>query len=224
MREFTVEHALKQSATGDTRRDTPSFILEQRLHRQGYTVVAGVDEAGRGPLAGPVVAAAVILHPARIPSGLDDSKRLTPGERDALFLELVDTAHVGFASAGVARIDAMNILQASLWAMGRAVLALTCNPRAVLVDGPYTPSGISCANYPVVRGDRVSCSIAAASIIAKVMRDRMMKRLAQAYPVYGFDRHKGYPTRWHKQALACHGPTIHHRRSFAPVRALCERH
>lgn len=181
--------------------------------------VAGVDEAGRGPWAGPVVAAAVILDRSRIPSGLDDSKRLSAPRREALFAELGRTAEIGIGIADVDRIDRDNILRATLWAMAEAVARLRRKPVLALVDGDRAP-GLAVPVTCIVGGDGLSLSIAAASIVAKVTRDRMMAALDGACPGYGFARHKGYGTAAHAEALARFGPSPHHRLSFAPVRAL----
>ncbi len=181
-------------------------------------LVCGVDEAGRGPLAGPVYAAAVILDPARPIAGIDDSKKLTAGRREALAIEI--RAHAlawAVASASVEEIDALNILQASLLAMRRAVEKLTVTPQQVLVDGLHCPR-VSMPARAVVRGDATVTAIAAASILAKVARDEEMLALHRDLPQYGFDRHKGYPTRAHLDALRAHGVSIVHRRTFAPVR------
>ena len=182
-------------------------------------LAAGVDEAGRGPLAGPVAAAAVILDPARPVTGLADSKALTPERREALALAVRERA-LAFAVCFVeaAEIDRINILQATLAAMSRAVAALSPAPGMALVDGNRCPP-LVCTAEAVVAGDaRVAC-ISAASILAKVARDARMHALHARYPGYGFDRHKGYPTAAHRAALARLGPTPEHRRSFAPVRA-----
>ena len=180
--------------------------------------VAGVDEAGRGPLAGPVVAAAVILPRGRPIDGLDDSKRLSPLRRRCLEPEIKDRAlHWHVALATVAEIDSLNILQASLLAMRRAVRGLGMPPALVLVDGNRDP-GLGLPTRMVVGGDRLHAEISAASILAKECRDRMMCLLAGDHPEYGFERHKGYPTRAHLDALDRHGPCRHHRRSFSPVR------
>ncbi len=202
----------------------PTFRREQALARLGLLPVAGVDEAGRGPLAGPVAAAAVILDPADIPDGLDDSKRLRPEVRDALHDAILARAlcvSVAFASA--VEIDAINIRQATHAAMRRAVAALAIAPAHVLVDGNDLPAmlhgGKAIAGAEtIVRGDASSASIAAASIIAKVTRDRLMRRLCAAHPLYGFSRHMGYPTPGHLEAIARHGPSPYHRLSFAPLR------
>jgi ribonuclease HII len=179
--------------------------------------VAGVDEAGRGPLAGPVVAAAVILDPANIPDGIADSKTLEPEVRRALYQRILLTAQVGVGIAGVDRIDAANILNASLWAMARAVAQLPARPRLALIDGNKVPPRLRCASRAIVRGDAKCLSIAAASIVAKVTRDAIMIELARTYPDYGFERHKGYATPEHQAAIDRLGVTPHHRRSFKTV-------
>jgi ribonuclease HII len=182
--------------------------------------VAGVDEAGRGPLAGPVVAAAVILDPARVPPGLDDSKKLTARARDRLFAALLDGASVSVAQASVEEIDRLNILRASHLAMRRALQGLALPPAHALIDGHLLPQGLPCPATAVIGGDARCLSIAAASIVAKVTRDRGMVALAQQYPGYGWDRNMGYPTADHRAALIRLGITPHHRRSFAPVHNL----
>jgi ribonuclease HII len=179
--------------------------------------VAGVDEAGRGPLAGPVVAAAVILDPANIPDGIADSKTLEPEVRRALYQLILSTSQVGVGVAGVDRIDADNILNASLWAMSVAVTELPSRPRLALIDGDKVPPRLKCASRAIVRGDAKCLSIAAASIVAKVTRDTIMIELARAYPGYGFERHKGYATPEHHAAIGRLGVTPHHRRSFKAV-------
>ncbi len=186
-------------------------------------IVAGVDEAGRGPLAGPVTAAAVILDPARIPDGLADSKTLTDARRRALAARLGEVAVVAVAHATVEEIDRLNVLRASLLAMRRAVLALARRPEIALVDGRDIPEGLPCRTEAVIGGDGRSLAIAAASILAKVARDDIMRRLAEEYPGYGWERNNGYGTREHLEALQHLGVTPHHRRSFAPVhKILCE--
>jgi ribonuclease HII len=197
-------------------RPLPDFTRETDAHARGIARVAGVDEAGRGPLAGPVVAAAVILDPARIPLGLNDSKALTARARNRLYDALHDMAEVGVGAASVDEIDRLNILRASHLAMVRAVAGLRA-PGLVLVDGNMIPQGLPCAAEAIIGGDARVLSIAAASIIAKVTRDRIMVDLAQQYPLYGWDRNMGYPTAAHRRALLDFGVTPHHRRSFAPV-------
>ncbi|MBX9589030.1 MAG: ribonuclease HII [Hyphomonadaceae bacterium] len=179
--------------------------------------IAGVDEAGRGPLAGPVVAAAVVLDPNHIPDGIADSKVLEADVRRALYREILATAHVGIGIADVDRIDSENILNASLWAMADAVAELACHPKLVLVDGNKVPPRLTCTSRAIVKGDAKCLSIAAASIVAKVTRDTIMIELARDYPDYGFERHKGYGTAEHHAAIERHGVTPHHRRSFRTV-------
>jgi ribonuclease HII len=199
----------------------PTFAREAAAHARGLAPVAGCDEAGRGPWAGPVVAAAVILDPHCVPCGLDDSKRLSPKRREELFAEICASAEVAIALAPPARIARDNILRASLWALARAVCALPRAPRLVFVDGPHRPPLDQTFEVEtIVGGDRLVASIAAASIIAKVTRDRLMTRLGAAFPVYGFERHKGYGTEFHAEALRKHGVSPHHRASFAPVIAV----
>ena len=196
----------------------PSFRRERALLKRGVWPVAGCDEAGRGPLAGPVVAAAVILDPKRIPRGLNDSKKLSPQERERLYDKICATAEVSVAFGSTDRIDRDNILRASLWALAAAVRALPVRPKLVFVDGrDRIDCGCDCE--AVISGDALVLSIAAASIVAKVTRDRLMKRLGSEHPGYGFERHMGYGVPEHVKALNRLGPTIHHRRSFAPVAA-----
>lgn len=181
--------------------------------------VAGVDEAGRGPLAGPVATAAVILDPQSIPEGLADSKVLAADERERLFALIIGHAvsvSVAFASATL--IDRINIRAATLEAMRRAVAGLSVRPALVEIDGRDVPPNLVCEGRAIVDGDAKVAAISAASIVAKVARDRLMTRLGAAFPAYGFERHMGYATPAHRAALAEHGPCRHHRRSFAPVR------
>lgn len=194
----------------------PDFSREATALAGGARWVVGVDEVGRGPLAGPVTAAAVRLDPARIPAGLADSKVLSHRQRQRIAAEIHAVASVTIAHASVQEIDALNILQASLLAMRRAVAGL---PGAdfVLVDGNRVPQGLPMPARAVVRGDALCLSIAAASIVAKVARDAIMVDLAQQYPPYGWDANAGYPTRQHLQALLDFGVTPWHRRSFRPV-------
>ena len=182
-------------------------------------ITAGVDEAGRGPLAGPVVAAAVILDPNRLPVGLDDSKKLTAAKREALFTQIMATSVVSFAFAPPARIERDNIRAATLWAMGRAVRNLAITPDLALIDGRDVPEGLCCDGQAIIGGDGSEACIGAASIIAKVMRDRLMRHLGELHPVYRFEKHMGYGTAQHLSALQSHGICVHHRRGFAPVRA-----
>ncbi|QFR31647.1 ribonuclease HII [Ancylobacter sp. TS-1] len=200
------------------RRTKPDFALERAAWKAGDVPVAGVDEVGRGPWAGPVVACAVVLDPARVPDGLDDSKRLSAAQRERLFEAICATAEVSLAFAPPARIDGHNIRQATLWALSRAVAGLPKAPRLVLVDGNDVPP-VPCAARTIVGGDGLVASIAAASIVAKVTRDRLMASLGAAHPGYGFERHMGYGTPEHQAALAQLGVCRHHRTSFAPIRA-----
>lgn len=197
----------------------PSLTHEQSLMRRHGGPVSGIDEAGRGPWAGPVVAAAVILDAGQVPDGLNDSKKLTARTRERLFTAIMAQAQVGVGIADVARIDRDNILQATLWAMGQACKALPQIPAAALIDGNRCPA-LDCPAHPLVGGDALSLSIAAASIIAKVTRDRLMVKLAKTHPGYAWERNKGYGTPDHADALLRLGVTIHHRRSFKPVQAV----
>jgi ribonuclease HII len=201
----------------------PNFRRERALFKRGIWPVAGCDEAGRGPLAGPVVAAAVVLDPDRIPKGIDDSKRLTAEKREELFEKICATSAYAVAVASPARIDRDNILRASLWALARAVHALPEMPKHVFVDG-RDRLALPCDCDAVIGGDGMVVSIAAASIIAKVTRDRLMSALAQECPGYGFEQHKGYAVPEHLEALDRLGPTAHHRSFFAPVVAAREKH
>lgn len=196
----------------------PDFSLESRAKRRGIWPVAGTDEAGRGPLAGPVVAAAVILDPKRIPEGLNDSKKLSAAQREALYERILAEATVSIASSSPRRIDLIDIRNASLDAMRRAVAGLDQDARHVLADGRDVPMGLLCSGEAVVKGDGRSVSIAAASIIAKVMRDRMMVRAGLVYPHYGFEVHAGYGTDRHRSAIVTHGPCPLHRMSFRPLK------
>jgi ribonuclease HII len=196
----------------------PTFDREQRLMARGMWPVAGVDEVGRGPLAGPVVVAAVVLDPERIPDGLADSKLLPAEERERLYDLILMSSHVAVASVPARDIDATDIRKATLAAMGRALGALPVTPAMALVDGIDRPAAC-CPVEAVVKGDATVASIAAAAIVAKVTRDRMMRRLCTRFPAYGFSRHKGYATPEHRAAIALHGPCPFHRMSFAPLKA-----
>ncbi len=200
-------------------------MLEQAARARGWLRIAGVDEVGRGPLCGPVVAAAVILDPDRIPVGLDDSKKLSPARRATLEAEIKASAEWCVAEASVAEIDALNILQASHLAMCRAIAGLLRAPDHVLVDGNRLPKALAISAEAVVKGDGRSVSIAAASILAKEARDRLMVDLAQQYPGYGWEKNAGYPTPDHRKALLNLGVTPVHRRSFKPIHnILCQDH
>lgn len=196
----------------------PDLSFEEQAWVSGARCVAGVDEVGRGPLAGPVTAAAVVLDPDRIPEGLNDSKKLAPRRRAALAEEIHAVANVSIVHVGVAEIEALNILRAAHLAMTRALTALAPVPDLALIDGNMLPRSLPCAGQCVVKGDAKCLSIAAASIVAKVARDSIMVDLAQQHPGYGWEHNAGYPTPEHRAALQNLGVTPHHRRSFAPVR------
>ncbi len=197
---------------------SPSYAFERAALRKGH-LVCGIDEAGRGPWAGPVVAAAVIFDPRRIPKGLNDSKKLSEASREELYSEITAVAQVGTGIVSVQMIDNVNILQATFTAMCRAVANLATPPTLALVDGNRAPD-LPCAVRTIISGDAKSVSIAAASIIAKVTRDRMMVELDEVFPAYGFAAHKGYGTAAHAAALAEHGPCAAHRVSFSPIRSI----
>jgi len=204
---------------GDSR--FPHYRYERKALKSGASCVAGIDEAGRGPLAGPVVAAAVILDGKRLPKGVNDSKQVLPERREELYAVIMERAEVGVGIVEVEEIDRINILQATFAAMTAALNALQRIPALALIDGHIAPQ-LACSTQCIVEGDAKSMSIAAASIIAKVTRDRIMVALDAQFPHYGFASHKGYSTPEHFEALTRHGPCIHHRRSFAPVRELYE--
>ena len=193
----------------------PDFRYETAAFARGAIRVAGVDEVGRGPLAGPVTACAVRLDPRHIPEGLADSKTLGVARREALFAEIMAVAEVGIAHSTVEEIDALNILRASHLAMERAVAALGADHA--LIDGNLVPRRLCCPATAIVRGDATCLSIAAASVVAKVTRDRIMVDLAQQHPGYGWEANAGYPTKAHLEALRTLGVTPWHRRSFRPV-------
>lgn len=195
----------------------PDLSFEMALPGWPSLIVAGVDEVGRGPLAGPVTAGAVILNPANLPDGLNDSKKLTARRREALAPLIHATALVGIGHASVEEIDDINILQASHLAMRRAVAALPDIPEHLLIDGNRLPADLPCPATTVIKGDGRSLSIAAASIVAKVARDQIMVDLAQQFPDYGWDRNAGYGTAQHISAIIEKGVTPHHRRSFKPI-------
>ncbi len=196
----------------------PSLELEQACDSH---VVAGVDEAGRGPWAGPVVAAAVVLDPSNVPSGINDSKKLSEARRESLFDELFGCAEVGVGIASVEEIDDLNILKATFLAMARAVDRLPQRPGLALVDGSIAPK-LSCPSTAVIKGDAISLSVAAASIVAKVTRDRIMADLDHVFPDYGWRRNKGYGTKQHRLAIESTGVSPHHRSSFKPIAAFLE--
>jgi ribonuclease HII len=198
-------------------RPAPSFDFEAAMMDKYRCPVAGIDEAGRGPWAGPVVVAAVILNPDRIPEGLNDSKVLTAEAREDRYVEILATACVAIAIGHVRRIDRDNILQASLWGMRAAYRALGAPMGAALIDGNILPKRFPCPARAIVGGDGLSLSVAAASIVAKVTRDRMMVKLARRYRRYGWESNKGYGTPEHARAVKKYGVCTHHRRSFSPI-------
>ena len=203
-------------------RTRPDTAFEDAARRAGAQTVAGVDEVGRGPWAGPVVACAVAFREAP-PPGLDDSKRLSAIRRDALRPLIEAVAEVGYGAAEVAEIDSLGIRRATHLAMRRAVAALPSPPDHLLIDGNDRPDWVLGPHDLLVRGDSRSCSVAAASILAKIRRDGGMMALAQQNPGYGWERNMGYGTAAHREGLKCHGVTPHHRRSFAPIRKmLCQ--
>jgi len=197
--------------------DGPDYSFEAQAAAQGFARVAGVDEVGRGPLAGPVTAAAVVLDPNNIPDGLNDSKKLGAAARQRLNDILFQVAEVSIAHASVEEIDRLNILRASHLAMERAVAGLRHAPDYLLIDGNIVPQGLNIPARAVVKGDAKSVSISAASIVAKTCRDRIMVDLAQQHPGYGWETNAGYPSKSHRLALQNLGVTPHHRRSFRPV-------
>ena len=195
----------------------PNFKIEQDLISKGCSIIAGVDEVGRGPLAGPVTAAAVILDPLNIPDNLNDSKVLSSKKREKLFEELKSSSTCAVAHVSPEEIDKLNILQASLLAMVNAVTNLKVKPKHILIDGNTVPDRLVGRATAIVKGDRKVLSIAAASIIAKVTRDKLMHDLGSEFPVYGWAKNAGYPTKCHMNAIVKYGVTPHHRRSFKPV-------
>ena len=195
----------------------PDFDVETGLIKKGYKAIAGVDEVGRGCIAGPVTAAAVILNPQKIPSGLNDSKKVSFKNREKIFQSIQDTCTFCVAHSSVEEIDQINILQASLLSMKRAILGLNIKPDFVLIDGNKSPKGFESKSETIIKGDSKSLSIAAASIVAKVTRDRFMSRLDNEFPGYDWSQNAGYPTKLHKSAILNIGVTPYHRRSFKPV-------
>ena len=196
---------------------TPNFLLEENLMRSGHSVIAGVDEVGRGPLAGPVTAAAVILNPLNIPDNLKDSKLLNFNKREKIYEELIYSSTFAVAHISPKEIDKLNILQASLLAMVNAVSKLNVTPNHILIDGNKVPEKLNNKATAIVKGDSTVASIAAASIIAKVTRDRLMRDLDSDFPVYEWAKNSGYPTKCHMNAILKYGVTPHHRRSFRPI-------
>ncbi|MDS9949542.1 MAG: ribonuclease HII [Planktomarina sp.] len=197
--------------------DLPTYQYERKLQSKGYSTIAGVDEVGRGPIAGPVYAAAVILNPNHIPVGLNDSKKLSVRKRNLISEEIMKHADVSIASASEREIEEINILRASHLAMMRAIEGLKTNPNHILIDGNLIPRDLTIPATAIIKGDARSVSIAAASIVAKISRDLIMCDLGQQFPGYGWDKNAGYPTLQHLNALQDLGVTPHHRRTFKPV-------
>jgi ribonuclease HII len=202
---------------GSTPRTLPTFDLEAELMDQLRGPIVGIDEAGRGPWAGPVVVAAVILNPDRIPEGLNDSKLLTADAREDRYAEIMATSCVSIIIGQVRRIDRDNILQATLWGMRAAYRGLQTPAATALIDGNIVPRRFPCKARALIGGDGRSVSIAAASIVAKVTRDRLMVKLSRRYRRYGWEQNKGYGTAEHARAIKKHGVCTHHRRSFSPI-------
>lgn len=202
--------------------DAPDFSIETRLMAQGKLLIAGVDEAGRGPLAGPVTAAAVILDPDNFPKGLNDSKKLTEKKRELLFDEILKTSHVAWCSLNAETIDQINIREAALRAMTMSVAHLPMQADYAMIDGRDVPKRLQGIGEAYVKGDARSLSIAAASIIAKVIRDRMMVEADKHYPHYGFAGHKGYGSKKHREAIIEFGACPLHRKSFSPLKQMLE--
>lgn len=201
----------------------PHFLMEQKLISEGYSIVAGVDEVGRGPLAGPVTAAAVILDPLNIPNNLNDSKVLSLKKREKLYDELMSSSIFAVVHVSPKKIDKINILQASLLAMVNAVSKLKVVPNHILIDGNKVPEKLADSATAIIKGDAKVLSIAAASIIAKVTRDRLMRDLSVEFPAYGWAKNAGYATKCHMNAILKYGISPHHRRSFRPIhKILCD--
>ena len=213
----------RDSSAAQMSKSTPDLFHERAAIKAGATIVAGVDEAGRGPLAGPVVVAAVVFTGKRVPKGLDDSKKLSPEQREALFPLIMAAGVVSVVAAPPAIIASLNILGATMWAMRQAVLNLSLKPDHVLVDGNRLPPRLPVPATALIGGDALSASIAAASIVAKVTRDRMCAIMHADAPDFGFAGHKGYGTPEHLEALDRHGPCRHHRMDFAPCAAAAAR-
>ncbi|MFV0256537.1 MAG: ribonuclease HII [Candidatus Liberibacter solanacearum] len=200
--------------------EKPNFEFEIMVRQKQMWPVAGIDEVGRGALAGSVVVAAIILDPNNIPPGINDSKKIPQKKREYLYEKIINSAIVSIASAGNRYIDQHNIHKATLDTMYRAINNLKIAPRSVLIDGRSIPENLPCQAFSIIKGDSSSLSIAAASIVAKVTRDRLMKMAHKKYPDYGFDSHVGYPTVKHRQAIKEKGPSRIHRMSFRPLKDL----
>jgi len=197
----------------------PDLSIEKNKNNLNYKLIAGVDEAGRGPWAGPVYSAAVILDISKIPAEINDSKKMSEKKRDEIYSRIVSEHHYSIGVADVNEIDELNILQASLLSMKRAITNLHLNPDFVLIDGVHRPN-LDIDSENIIKGDSKSLSIAAASIIAKVERDRFMKKIDEEYPCYNWKKNKGYGTKEHQNALNIHGISKHHRKSFSPIRKI----
>ncbi|MEC7830309.1 MAG: ribonuclease HII [Pseudomonadota bacterium] len=197
----------------------PDLSIEKNKNNLNYKLIAGVDEAGRGPWAGPVYSAAVILDISKIPADINDSKKMSEKKRDEIYSRIVSEHHYSIGVADVNEIDELNILQASLLSMKRAITNLHLNPDFVLIDGVHRPN-LDIDSENIIKGDSKSLSIAAASIIAKVERDRFMKKIDEEYPCYNWKKNKGYGTKEHQNALNIHGISKHHRKSFSPIRKI----
>lgn len=197
----------------------PDLSIEKNKNNLNYKLIAGVDEAGRGPWAGPVYSAAVILDISKIPAEINDSKKMSEKKRDEIYSRIVSEHHYSIGVADVNEIDELNILQASLLSMKRAITNLHLNPDFVLIDGVHRPT-LDVDSENIIKGDSKSLSIAAASIIAKVERDRFMKKIDEEYPCYNWKKNKGYGTKEHQNALNIHGISKHHRKSFSPIRKI----
>ena len=197
----------------------PDLSIEKNKNNLNYKLIAGVDEVGRGPWAGPVYSAAVILDISKIPAEINDSKKMSEKKRDEIYSRIVSEHHYSIGVADVNEIDELNILQASLLSMKRAITNLHLNPDFVLIDGVHRPN-LDIDSENIIKGDSKSLSIAAASIIAKVERDRFMKKIDEEYPCYNWKKNKGYGTKEHQNALNIHGISKHHRKSFSPIRKI----
>lgn len=214
--------SLTDSLKSFTLPEAPDFSIEKMLMQSGKRMIAGVDEAGRGPLAGPVTAAAVILNPNQFPLGLNDSKKLTEKRRAQLFDEILISSHVAWCSLNAHTIDAINIRAATLKAMTTCVNALPVKPDCVMIDGRDVPEGLTDIGHAFIKGDARSISISAASIVAKVIRDRMMQEAGKHFPEYGLENHKGYGSKTHRDAIAQFGGSPLHRKTFAPLKNMLE--
>lgn len=223
MSRYYPRMSLTDSLKSFTIPNAPDFSIEEKLMEQGKHAIAGVDEAGRGPLAGPVTAAAVILDPENFPKGLNDSKKLTEKKRELLFDEILRTSHVAWCSLNAETIDTINIREAALRAMEVSVAQLPIKADYAMIDGRDVPKALTNIGEAFVKGDARSLSIAAASIIAKVVRDRMMVEADKHYSQYGFAGHKGYGSKKHRDAILEFGGSPLHRKSFSPLKQMLEK-